>query len=572
MVTPTKIRSTTPTIDVYVKLAQYPILCDQIRLRMREELFRRGIADQTEFEFEVKQLAEESQRREGLNDPLSQEDDTTWQRRMDMVRDLHTDNYFGNNLGPSVLEHIIHEVLNNQHGATLDNELHFNPEIAPWEILFQQGRRFEALPPPQQELVKHHLEELKVVLIKRLISDNLNFIGVAKHVFSIRDLRWIYERQIGGGKIGGKAAGILLSLAILKQKGDTIGPDINDSVAIPESYFIGSEIIYEFIYINKLERFVNQKYLPEEEMRSQYPKIVEAFAVGEFPDYVIDQLKEILKRMGKRPYVVRSSSLLEDNFSYSFAGKYASCFCFNEEDEEKDLKTLTDAIRQIYASVFNPEAMAFRSEHGLIDYDERMAVMIQPLRGTKYGRYFWPTISGTGISCNPLQETKRTMFDDGILRLVWGYDDTIGDLFDSQDASIIPLKKPKLHTDKENIHRIKSPQNRIKVIDIPEQKFKQLPVEALLQPGCPDLPYIATTAEGNPISQENMVSDQELILTFDYLKEDQKFIKLMRTSLMRLENVYGTPVIVEFVIDLIPNASGLDYKLYILQCHPYLEE
>ncbi|KAA3658743.1 MAG: hypothetical protein DWQ04_24185, partial [Chloroflexi bacterium] len=309
-----------------------------------------------------------------------------------------------------------------------------------------------------------------------------------------------------------------------------------------------------------------------EEMRTQYPKIVEAFSQGKFPDYIIDQLKEILKRMGKRPYVVRSSSLLEDNFSYSFAGKYASCFCFNEGNEEKDLKTLTDAIRQIYASVFNPEAMAVRMEHELIDYDERMAVMIQPLRGTKYGRYFWPTISGTGISFNPLLEKDDKAFNDGILRLVWGYDDTIGELFDSQDVSIIPLKKPKLSTSSRQPFRFISPQDRIKVIDIKEHKFKQIPTEALLHPGCPDLTYIAKTADGAPITEDKTTSEQEIRLTFDYLMGDPKFIKLMRTSLMRLENVYDTPIIVEFVVDLMPNASGVDYKLFILQCHPYLDD
>ena len=570
MVAPAKIRSTTPTIDVYVKLAQYPILCDQVRVRMREELFRRGIVDPTEFEFEVKQLAEESQRREGLNDPFGQEDDNTWQRRIEMVRDLHTDNYFGNNLGPMLLEQLIHEVLNDQDGMTHDPELRFNPEIAPWEILFLQGKKYEALPPPQQEKVKHHLEELKVVLIKRLISDNLHFIGIAKHVFTIKDLRWIYERLIGAGKIGGKAAGVLLALSTLRQQGDIFGPDISDYVAIPETFFIGSEIIYEFIYINKLERFVNQKYLPDEEMRAQFPKIIDAFSIGNFPDYIKDQLMEIIRRMGKRPYVVRSSSLLEDNFAYSFAGKYASCFCFNEGDEEKDLFTLTNAIREIYSSTFNPDAMSVRSEYGLIDYDERMAIMIQPLRGTKHGRYFWPTISGTGISRNPLQPHGSA--GDGILRLIWGYDDTIGEMFDSQDGCIIPLQKPARQFKEKQVDTLKSPQTHIKVIDIKEHKFKQLPTEALLQKGCPDLPYIAVTDNGNSVNQNRPSDNQELFLSFDYLMQDPKFIKLMRTSLMRLEYVYGVPVIMEFTVELIPNGTGLDYKLYILQCHPYLED
>ena len=45
MTTPIKtpIRSKTSTIDIYVKVAQYPILADRIRMRMREELFSKGI-------------------------------------------------------------------------------------------------------------------------------------------------------------------------------------------------------------------------------------------------------------------------------------------------------------------------------------------------------------------------------------------------------------------------------------------------------------------------------------------------------------------------------------------------
>ena len=48
---------------------------------MREELFRRGIISKTDFEQEVKDLAIESQRREGLNNPTVQEDESSWQRR-----------------------------------------------------------------------------------------------------------------------------------------------------------------------------------------------------------------------------------------------------------------------------------------------------------------------------------------------------------------------------------------------------------------------------------------------------------------------------------------------------------
>ncbi|MDV7391106.1 hypothetical protein RZS08_07130, partial [Arthrospira platensis SPKY1] len=205
------LRTTTPVIDIYVKLAQYPILADAIRLRMREELFRRGIITQAAFEREVYEHARESQRREGLEMPFAQEEASVWELRKERVRQLHTDAYFADNLGSALLDQLIDEILSNQSGPERFVELNFNPELAPWELLFRQGEMYERLPPVERARLEHHLEEIKVVLIKRMISDQLPYIGVAKKIFSIGDLRHIYNGRIGGGKIGGKAAGVALA-------------------------------------------------------------------------------------------------------------------------------------------------------------------------------------------------------------------------------------------------------------------------------------------------------------------------------------------------------------------------
>ena len=77
-----RLRTTTPTIDIYIKLAQYPILADRLRERMRQELFRRGIVDPDKFEHEVRELSLASQQREGLGDPYYEEDSHTWQTRV----------------------------------------------------------------------------------------------------------------------------------------------------------------------------------------------------------------------------------------------------------------------------------------------------------------------------------------------------------------------------------------------------------------------------------------------------------------------------------------------------------
>ena len=542
------LRTTTPTIDVYIKLAQYPILSDRIRLRMREELFRRGIVSKTDFSQEVKELAIESQRREGLNNPTVQEDEAAWQKRLDTIRDLHTDNYFANNLGSSLLEQLIDEVLNNQNKILQDIELTFNPEIAPWALLFEQGEIYDALPPPELEKVKHHLEEIKVVLIKRLLSDQLPFIRVAKKVFSIKDLNWIYERLIGGGKIGGKAGGMLLAWRILQRINHDYGPDIAKQVTIPDTYFIGSEIIYEFILQNKLERFVNQKYLSLEEMKAQYPEIVAHCLAGRLPNYIMEQLRDVLTQLNGRPFVVRSSSLLEDHLDYSFAGKYASIFCPNQGSQKEKFEALLNAIRRVYASTFNPDAMLARQEHGLIDYDERMAIMIQPLIGHRYGRYFLPTIVGAGLSQNPWQKKNHNRAKDGCIRLTLGLDERVHAPLQDSKSCIITLENPSyLEGSKKLI------QKKVKVVDLQENGFKLLPISDILQEDYPYRPYLLDTKSNQ--------------LTYDHLIQDEKFVRLMRTALARLEKTYGVPVQFEFAVEINNTLGIADYKLYILQCH-----
>ncbi len=566
------LRSITPTIDVYIKLAQYPILADQVRVRMREELFRRGIIDQTTFEREVKNKAIESQRREGLHDPFGQEQANIWQKRKDRVRDFQTDAYFANNLGITLLDQIIEEVRNNQPGHDDSIELTFNPEIAPWELLFRQGELYESLSPPELEQVKHHLEEIKVVLIKGMISDQLRFIGVAKKVFSIADLRRIYRRRIGGGKIGGKSAGMMLAWKILQQKDPDIGADISEQVEIPDSFFIGSEVIYDFRLMNNLDNVMNQKYKTLEDIRAQYPSIVEAHLRGEFPSDVVEQLGTVLQRMGDDPIIVRSSSLLEDNFGFAFAGKYHSYFCPNQATPSENLTDLMNAIKRVYASSVNPDAILYRQRHGLIDYDERMAILIQRVRGKRHGRYYFPTLAGVGFSRNPFRWNAKIRREDGFLRIVWGIGTRAVDRVDNDYPRMVALSHPQLRPETTAKAVRQYSQWYIDLVDLEENRFKTLPVDDILDHNYPELRFIALLDKGDYlqkiVSVGGLMAEDRFVLTFDYLIKDEKFTRLMRTALSRLEKAYKTPVDIEFAIEIIAKYPYPDYKLHLLQCRP----
>ena len=557
-------RSKTPTIDVYVKLAQYPILSDQIRMQMRQELFIRGIINQIDFEFEVKNLALASQRREGLNNPYSQEDENTWQQRLAAVRDIHTDNLFANNLGAALLDQLIEEVLLPKDGLNQKIDLTFNPEIAPWALLFHQGNIYEALPPPQQVHVNHHLEELKVVLIKRLISDQLKFIGLAKKIFSIKDLNWIYDRLAGAGKIGGKAAGMLLAWKILEKSSSKLGPDMSAQIAIPEAYFIGSEIVYAFLARNNFNRFNNQKYLDEKMQRLKYSNIVSAFMNGKLPDYLIKHLKELMQRIGKRPFIVRSSSLLEDNLSHTFFGVYESIICTNQGSEEENFEKLLNAICRIYASTFNPEAIKIRKQHRLIDYDERMAIIIQPLIGETYGRYFFPAITGYGFTSLPNTKNKS----DGVLQLALGFDEQFSNSRSTNQGYTIPLKHPNYREAMTDFAPGRSSQSNVKVIDLESNTLREIPLYDVLKKEYSKLAYVASRVIGEEFHPISKSAEGPFALTFYGLTKDPRFVRLMRMTLARLEETYKMPVKVEFVIEIKTSNAGTDYKLHILQCHP----
>ena len=362
-----------------------------MRTRMRKELFERGVISPQKFEKEVRDRAIESQAREGLHNPFDEEPTEVWEIRRDRTRSHLTDFYFAYNFPFEVFEEIVREVLA-ERGAQADDLLvSFNPELAPQIMLFEQAAAIEKLPVQKQERADARMREIKVVLIRRMISDQLAYINIAKDWFTISDLAEIRKRKIGQGKIGGKAAGMLLALRILSEVADE---DITSHMCIPDSYFLGADVMYTYMSVNNLMHWNDQKYRSEEQIRAEYPQIIEEYLQGEFPSDILDELRNLLESLGMSPLIIRSSSLLEDNFGTSFAGKYDSIFCPNQGSLEENLAELAKAIAQVYASTLNPDALLYRRSKGLQDYDERMAILIQIVKGESTEQYYLPQAAG----------------------------------------------------------------------------------------------------------------------------------------------------------------------------------
>jgi len=309
------------TLHIYLSLAQYPILSTQIRTRMRRELFDRGVITQQVFEAEAREKAIRSQALEGLHDPFSEEPADIWELRLTRIRDHLTDFYFAYNLPYDLFEKIVLDTLSERGAGSSDLQVGFNPELAPQNMLFDQATSIEKMSPAERAQHEARLQEIKVVLIRTMISDQLSYVKIAKDWFTIADLNDIRTHKIGQGKIGGKSAGMLLAARILMEVADD---DIRNNLRLPESYFLGADLTYTFMALNGLMQWSDQKYKLEEQIRAEYPKIQSEFLKGEFPSDILEKFRALLSHVGKQPLIVRSSSLLEDNFGTSFAGKYES--------------------------------------------------------------------------------------------------------------------------------------------------------------------------------------------------------------------------------------------------------
>jgi hypothetical protein len=558
------------TLNIYLSLAQYPILSSQIRARMRRELFRRGIISTQAFEAEVRDKAIRSQAIEGLHDPFAEEPNDVWETRLMRIRDHLTDFYFAYNLPYELFESIVVEALTERGAHDEELMVSFNPELAPQTMLFEQANAIEKLPAQERAQADARLREIKVVLIRTMISDQLAYVKIAKDWLTISDLAEIRNRKIGQGKIGGKSAGMLLAARILMDVG---GEELSTHLHIPESYFIGADYTYTFMAMNGLMHWGDQKYKLEEQIRADYPQIQEEFLAGDFPPDIVDRLRGLLDQVEQKPLIVRSSSLLEDNFGTSFAGKYESHFCPNQGGPEENLIDLIRAIKRIYASILNPDALLYRRAKGLQDYDERMAILIQVVQGHEYGKYYLPHAAGVAFSRNLYRWSPQIRRDDGFLRLVWGLGTRAVDRVGNDYPRLVALSHPLLHPEASAKSIRRYSQQYVDLINLEQNRFETLPVEDVLDTHYPILRYIAQQDQGGYlVPLRSMLVDREnahLVLTFDSLFQRTPLAERMTKMLQILEKHYHSPVDTEFTVEVIePLSLQPDVRVTLLQCRP----
>jgi hypothetical protein len=553
-------------LSIYLQISQYPILARQIRRYMREELYRCGVLSRERLEAEVREKAVLSQKREGLVNPLSEENDNMWEQRLQQIRDHLTDFYFAHNLSLDLFEDIIEKVLAERNQRHPESHIrYFNPELAPIELLIDQLESYERLPKEQREPIRPLIEEMVLVLLKTLLSDQPGFLRIAKNWFIAEDFRFIRSRMIGEGKIGGKAGGMLLAWRILRAS----APHLAAQMTVPRSYFVGANAFFDFLAVNHLEYF-DQKFKPLEQIRAEYPRLLEGFRRGSLPDPVRERLRDVVREVGDVPMVVRSSSLLEDGIGNAFAGKYLSVFCPNRGTEDQKVDALAEAIRRVYASVYNPDALAYRRRMELLECDERMSVLLQEVQGQAYRQYFFPALAGVAFSYSPIVWNPRLRREEGFCRIVMGLGTRAVTRVAEDYPRLVTLSHPSLRPETTPAEIRRYSQKTADVVDLKAGELISLPVSQLLGVDFPGMPLLASIDQGDTLmpvfSLGPQFSPERLVLTFDNFLQKTNFVKLIKEVLSTLSRQYDVPVDVEFAVTIDSAAPDSRILLHLLQC------
>lgn len=214
--------------------------------------------------------------------------------------------------------------------------------------------------------------------------------------------------RIGDGSLGGKGRGLAFIGAMIKRY-----PKLeqeNFEVNIPKTVVICTDIFDEFMETNEL--------YPVALSDVDDDTILKYFLRASLPSRLIEDLMAF-SEVVKGPIAIRSSSLLEDSHYQPFAGIYSTYMIPKHEDKYEMLRSLSDGIKAVYASVFYRDSKAYMTATSNLIDQEKMAVVLQEVVGTQYGDHYYPTISGVARSLNfyPIGNEKA---EDGIANIALG--------------------------------------------------------------------------------------------------------------------------------------------------------
>ncbi|MBN1647729.1 MAG: hypothetical protein JW874_06840 [Spirochaetales bacterium] len=408
-------------------------------------------------------------------------------------------------------------------------------------------------------------------ILRMAITRDEKIIELAHEYFFMEDLLNIGKRMVGTGLIGGKSVGMLLARAILKHT----DPSWINLLEAHDSFFIGADLFYSYLIENRCwwlrRRLINKirkskSFDTAEEVRLR-------LLHGKFSDEVRAQFMNILDYYGQSPIIVRSSSLLEDAYGNAFSGKYESVFCTNQGTPEERLEEFMSAVRTVYSSTLQTDALAYRDHWNLLDQDEQMALLVQRVSGARYEKYFFPQCAGVGFSFNPYVWNRAIDPAQGLIRLVFGLGTRAVDRADDDYTRIVSLSAPELRPESNKGDVRRYSQRKVDLLNLWNNKHCSVQFEniATLPEETREKMLLAVFASIDYEAREkareyNLKDFCADVLTFDELLANSRFVTTMKNMLAILQKAYHYPVDIEFACNFTDREN---FRINVLQCRPF---
>ena len=355
--------------------------------------------------------------------------------------------------------------------------------------------------------------------------------------------------RVGEGSIGGKARGLAFINRIIKNnKLFNKFPEV--LITIPRTVVLSTDIFDEFMDQNNLYSIALSDLSDDE--------ILNRFVNAELPGHVYQDFYAFLAVSRNYPIAVRSSSKLEDSHYQPFAGIYSTYMIPRLTDNKQMVKMLSDAIKEVYASVYYKASKAYMTATANVIDEEKMGIILQEVCGSRHGDTYYPTLSGVARSINyyPIGSEKA---EDGIVNIAFGlgklivegglslrfspkYPKKILQLF-SPEAALRDTQKEYCALDLNINSFVPSTDDGVNILRI---DIKDLDNEAALK-------YVASTYDrNNNVLRDGIIHPGKRVITFSNILQHKTFplAEILSTLLEIGQREMNNPVEIEFAANL----------------------
>lgn len=372
--------------------------------------------------------------------------------------------------------------------------------------------------------------------------------------------------RIGEGSLGGKGRGLAFIGYMVKTHLE-LNNNPNFPVTTPKTVVLCTDIFDEFMEANSLHAIALSDRNDED--------ILKHFLAAKLPKRLVSDFLVFFDAIDG-PIAIRSSSLLEDSQYQPFAGIYATYMIPYVDDKYEMVRLLSNAVKAVYASVFYKDSKTYMAAtQNLID-QEKMAIVLQEVVGSQYGKLFYPGISGVARSINyyPIGNEKT---EDGIVNMAFGLgkyimDGNMGLRFSPLHASrILQLSSLDL--------ALRDTQTQFYALDL-DSVSKEFTIDDsfnLLKLRLKDageegpLRYVASTYDPqDQIIRDGYYEGGRKIISFaNILQHDMFPLNEILDKLLKAgQKEMGRPVEIEFAVDITDQQLA---SFYVLQIRPIVD-